>query len=87
MNAGHYEQAVDWAERSIGRASHHLHAHLVLAASLGYLDRREEARAALDECERIRPGFSGSLTELRSYRTEEGFARLRDGLRKAGLPD
>ena len=84
MDAGDYEQAVDWAQRSIGRASHHLHAHLVLAASLGFLDRRDEARVALAECERIQPAFAGSLREFWSFRTQKDLELLRDGLRKAG---
>ncbi len=84
MDTGDYERAVDGAQRSTGRASHHLHAHLVLAASLGYLGRRDEARAALAECERIQPAFASSLREFWSFRTPTDLELLRDGPRKAG---
>jgi adenylate cyclase len=88
MYCGHYEEAVAWAQNSIGRASNHLHAHLVLAASLGYLDRKEEARSALDECERIHHGIADSWMEtdlFRSLRPQKDTDHLREGLRKAGL--
>jgi adenylate cyclase len=52
LNARRYEKAVEWARKAINANPKFPNAHYLLAVSLAYLDRGEEARAALDRCER-----------------------------------
>ena len=56
----------------------------VLAISLAHLGQREEARAALDACERVRPGFAERWAFLRQYRISADNEHILEGLRKAG---
>ncbi len=62
-------------------------ANYLLAASLGHLDRRAEARTALDECERVQPGFAAKRREWKPYSNPANNEHILDGLRKAGLPE
>ncbi len=85
LNARHYETAVEWARKAIQRRSDHARAHLVLAISLGHLGRQAEARAALDECKRLQPGYAEKWIHWQEYRNPADNEHLLDGLRKAGL--
>ena len=87
LSARRYEEAVEWARKAIYGQSDYLDAHLVLAASLGHLGRRTEARAALDECQRIQPGFVEKRAGLEVYQNRVNNEHILDGLRKAGLPE
>ncbi len=97
MNMSDYEQAMGWARKAIEHQSNFVDAHLVLASCLGHLDRVQEARSTLHECERLKPGSTGSGIgnfefarlgggeALEEDRFGQGF--LVEGLRKAGLPE
>jgi len=85
LNARCYEAAVRWARKSIHRRSDDPRAHAILATALAYMDHLQEARAALLECERIRPGFAAESMLLREYRNPSDNEHIVDGLRKAGL--
>jgi hypothetical protein len=54
---------------------------------LGHLGRRDEARAALDACERLHPGFANKRADWQPYPEPAKNKHLRNGLRKAGLPN
>ncbi len=84
LNARQYEQAVTWARKAIHRAPDHARAHTILAIGLAHLGQQVEARAALDKCERIRPGFAERWVSLRQYRSAADNEHLFDGLRKVG---
>jgi len=58
LNARDNGAAVDAARRSIHCHWTHPQPYLHLASSLGHLGKRREARAALQACEDISPGFS-----------------------------
>ena len=97
MNMSDYEPAMGWARKAIEHQSNFVDAHLVLASCLGHLDRVQEARSTLHECERLKPGSTGSGIgnfefarlgggeALAEDRFGQGF--LVEGLRKAGLPE
>ncbi|MEE8214697.1 MAG: tetratricopeptide repeat protein, partial [Alphaproteobacteria bacterium] len=87
LNARQYEQAVTWARKAIHRGPDHARAHTILAIGLAHLGQQMEARAALDECERIGPGFAERWASLRQYRRPADNEHLFDGLRRAGLPE
>jgi hypothetical protein len=59
--------------------------HFMLASALGHLGRVAEARAALDTCERLQPGFAAMWIRWREYRNAVDNDHVIDGLRKAGM--
>lgn len=83
LNARRYEEAASWARKSIHRRSDDPRAHAVLAIALAQKGQLEEARIALGECERIRPGFTEESILLREYRNPLDNEHIIDGLRKA----
>jgi adenylate cyclase len=86
--AGRYEDAVDWARRSLRRRTDWMDPHHVLAASYAHLGRLEEARTALEESLRLQPGFSLDTYERMLSSADPDFTeRYFDGLRKAGLKE
>lgn len=87
VSLGHYEEARLWADRAVRLRPDVPEFHFRLAICDGHLDRAKEARAALDECERLSPGFLAGRKDWRPYsdaaRNEGFFA----GLRRHGLFD
>ena len=84
LNARRYKDAVEWANKAIHRGPDHARAHAILAISLAHLGQREEARAALDACERVRPGFAERWAFSRQYKNSADNEHILEGLRNAG---
>ena len=88
-------QRYDEAVRFARDAARHSIADLIwpfvhLAAALGQLGRIAEARTAVEELRRRRPGLT--VSGVRSWphnrsRSEHSLAHMLDGLRRAGLPE
>ena len=57
---------------------------MILASSLGHLGRIKEARAALDEGERIEPGRIEKYFQHVPYQNPADHEHILDGVRKAG---
>jgi len=87
LNARQYERSVEVAQKAVDRQPDSPHAHYILAMGLGHLGRRDEARAALDACERLHPGFATKRADWQPYPEPAKNKHLRNGLRKAGLPN
>jgi adenylate cyclase len=85
VNAGAYEKAVACAQRAIQRRTDYPHAYYILAIALGHLERTDEARAALDQCNRLHPGFVKNRSDWQPYTDPQRNEHLRRGLEKAGL--
>jgi DNA-binding SARP family transcriptional activator/Flp pilus assembly protein TadD len=87
LNAQRYEAAVVKAQRAILSGNDLAWSYAVLAASLGHLDRPEEAEAALRKCEELHPGRVAKEFELRptNYLDPADHLHILDGLRKAGF--
>lgn len=83
LNARRYEEAAQWARKSIHRRSDDPRAHAVLAAALAYMGQLEEARTSFDQCERTRHGFTEESVLLREYRNPSDNEHILAGLRKA----
>jgi len=88
--SGGYEAAVEDARRSIRHPAAAYQPHAVLASALALLDRREEARIALDKLLQIRPDFSpdallAAWSPLNPEALRPLLKTMFDGLRKAGL--
>ncbi len=85
MNARQYEQSVEWARKAIQRKSDYASAHFILAVTMSHLGREDEARAALEKCESLQPGFVDHRAAWRPYRTPTDNDHIHEGLRKLGL--
>ena len=84
-----YEEAAKWAREATRVPVSQYWAKAGLVAALGYLDRPEETRAALDDLLREKPDFSCSFAKhhlfyIKSINQLECYL---NGLRKAGLPE
>ena len=92
MGLGHfaaerYDDAVEWAERSV-RADSSLFYRGLLASSYAHLGRLDEARAALEQLTRLEPDYSLANAEASfSGAVPSLLERHLDGLRKAGLKE
>jgi TolB-like protein/DNA-binding SARP family transcriptional activator len=83
-----YEEAANWARKSLRRHPENLSAKYVLAASLAHADQLKEAKAVVAEL--LEHDAEMTISRFRvahqvaRYRNLEGFL---EGLRKAGLPE
>jgi TolB-like protein/Flp pilus assembly protein TadD len=82
--ARHYEQALAAAQRVAVHGRYWDHARM--AASLAQLGRLDEARAAAARVLALKPDFS-VLAEPLAYGNPADLEHVREGLRKAGLPE
>ncbi len=82
LTARHYETALEWARKAIHEQPDYPNPHFMRAIILGHLGRIDEARAALEQCERLQPGFVAQRANWRPYRNPEANEHLHDGLRK-----
>jgi adenylate cyclase len=85
LNARQYDKSMETARKAIQWRPDYPHAHYVLALGLGHLGRELEARAALDNCERLHPGFVEMRADWRPYPGDDSNQHLREGRYKAGL--
>jgi adenylate cyclase len=85
VNARQYEKAAECARKAVHWRPDYPHAHYILAIALGHLDRVAEARDALDECERLHPGFVKGRANWQPYTNREANEHMLNGLRKAGV--
>jgi len=85
-----YEAAVEDARRAIRHPAAPFWPHAHLASALALLDRREEAKIALDKLLEVNPDFSpdtaiASYSPLNPEAVRPRYKTWIDGLRKAGL--
>jgi tetratricopeptide (TPR) repeat protein len=87
LGLGRYEDAEHWGRKAVRQPSATFWSDLALVSALGYLGRKDEARLALQELYRKKPGYS-----LEQYVRDDFVltpaARdiVVEGLRRAGLP-
>ena len=84
VKAHRYEDAIASARKSIHLRPDYPNAHYLLAVGLAHSDRCDEAKAALEQCEIIQPGFIASRMEWQPYPNSSDNEHFLDGLRKAG---
>lgn len=87
ITLGEYETACRWARQAVQLRPDHPDLHFRLAVCLGHLDRTEEARAALRECERLRPGLVEQRKNWKPYSDDARNELFFAGLRRTGLLD
>ena len=89
LSAGRYEEALEWANRTLREEPGYRQALRSKVVACAHLDRIEEAREALRQWIESQPGltvarFRASWTRVFS---PNAMAIHVDGLRKAGLPE
>jgi TolB-like protein len=88
FSAGRFEEAAEWAQRSIDLEKGFIYSHLFLAASHAHLGRDDEAKAALKVALALRPDFTvAQESEDQAMRFPERRKLWIDGLRRAGMPE
>ncbi len=85
--AGRYSECVTWARNVIENSPDWLPGHFVLTAALGLMGDLTAAAEARDTLLRLRPEFSLTWMAANAPPTGELAERLREGLRKAGVPE
>lgn len=85
IRLGDYERALEWARAMVRLRPGFADAHYRLAICLGHLGRGDEARAALAECRRLRPGFLEQRAGWQPYPDRAGNEHFFAGLRRLGL--
>ena len=85
--AGRYQEALEWADRSLAAQLDYRPALRAKVASLAQLGRIDEARDWLQQLVELQPGLT--ITRLEAYAgalfSPEMLAVYIDGFRKAGL--
>jgi len=87
LNARQYERSVECARKAVRSRPDYPHAYYILAIALGHAGRQAEAQTALNECERLHPGFVRRRAGWRPYSNAASDEHLHDGLRMAGSPE
>ena len=85
INARNYEKALSCLREAVRLKPDYPNTYHVLAVCLGHLGRVDEARDAVQQCERLRPGFMAKRAHWNIYIDPEANRHLTEGLRKAGL--
>jgi tetratricopeptide (TPR) repeat protein len=86
--AGRYDDAVTWAEKAQAGMPIYATAYRIAAASHGLAGRAEAAAKALAQLQLIDP--AAHISHVRDWitlRRPQDYAKLEEGLRKAGLPE
>jgi TolB-like protein/DNA-binding winged helix-turn-helix (wHTH) protein len=87
--AGQFEEALDWAQRSVRVPNCHYWPFAHRVSALGHLQRGSEAAAAIDELMERRPDFTCALAHKQLFYVKDRsqLERYLQGLRKAGVPE
>jgi TolB-like protein len=85
---GRYDEAASWAREAIRELPHSLAGLRLAAASNALADRLEEARTAMARLREADPSHClSNIKDRVPLRRLEDYAKLEEGLRKAGLPE
>jgi TolB-like protein len=85
--AGRYDAAIEWAKKAVHRMPTWYLGHYLLAASHIQLNHLAEAKAAVERCREVLPDASVKHLDRIPLKNATDMERLRDSLRKAGLPE
>ena len=84
--AGRYEEACSWSDKAVASQSKYGPALRVCTASQALAGQKERAQKLVALLRAADPGLRLSNLQERAPWNPIGFARLAEGLRKAGLP-
>jgi tetratricopeptide (TPR) repeat protein len=89
----HWEQAIEWCEKSRAGWPDNWSSYVQLAAAYAWAGRDKEAKDAAAQLQKVYPGFTvQTYADLASRNSDDptykaAIARTVEGLRKAGLPE
>jgi TolB-like protein/class 3 adenylate cyclase/tetratricopeptide (TPR) repeat protein len=87
----HWEQAIPWCEKSIVGLPQVFYPYALLASANAWAGRDKEAKNAAAQLQKVYPGFTVQTWAGIHYTDDPTFnaqyARIAEGLRKAGLPE
>ena len=84
---GRYDEAAAWAAKSIGENPKYTAAWRTAAASNALLGRQEQAQNAMARLRQLDPALRLANFKYPVPLRPPDLARMKDGLRKAGLPE
>ena len=87
FTAGRYSECATWARNAIEKSPEHIGGHTFLTAALAMEGDLTAAAEARDTLLRLRPDFSLTRMTENQPLTGEMHERLREALRKAGVPE
>jgi tetratricopeptide (TPR) repeat protein len=86
--AGRYQEASQWARKSINRKPNWRIGHAVLASSLAQLNLLEEAKEAVNNfLENVPDETINDLRKVLPFKKPDDAQRFEEGLRNAGMPE
>jgi adenylate cyclase len=85
--AGRYNEASEWAERSLHELPHHAPAIRIKVISCAHLGRITEARAWLERLLELQPELTIAKVKASTAYSPEHQSMRVEGFRKAGLPE
>lgn len=85
IDHGQPDRALEWVERAIHLLPENPDLHYRRAVCLAHLDRVEQAKQSLNECERLQSGFLAKRRGWRPYSDDERNERFFAGLHRHGL--
>ena len=87
----HWEQAIEWCNKARAGAPENWYPLVDLAAANAWAGHDKEAKEAVAQLQKVYPGFTVQTWTGFHYSDDPTFkaqyARIADGLRKAGLPE
>jgi adenylate cyclase len=86
IHMGRYDEAIAECKRALKKNPNHFPALIIMACAYGLSGQLDEARAVVSQILRINPNIAVENAG-RGYKYEADAETLRDGLRKAGLPE
>jgi hypothetical protein len=91
MSLAEWEQAVEWCEKSIATNANNWAPHVALVSARGWLRRDADAKAAIAELLKLKPGFTvqswANINWSDDPTFQREYLRITEGLRMAGLPE
>ena len=84
LNANRFEDAVEAAGTAIRQRTELIEPRLIRASALGHLGRVDEAKAELEECQRLNAEFAEPSASWRGFRSSQNIDLIFEGLRRAG---
>jgi adenylate cyclase len=85
--AGRYDEAAVWSAKSIGENPNFSSAWRIAAASNAFLGRQEQAQKAVARLQQLEPSLRIATITYAVPLHPSALARIKEGLRKAGLPE
>lgn len=85
IDQGQPDKALEWVEKAINLRPENPDLHYRRAVCLSHLDRADQAKKSLNECERLQPGFLTEREHWQPYSDDDRNKRFFAGFSRHGL--